>query len=388
MLKALQETEFLKTDVIQSFEIAGRKRNVFSLDNLTGSKSEILQLQKIIRNVARRFPCKHLPTSWLLFHLALRYEHEKPGYCTKNQCVHLAARFGIQAKNVPQILSFFHKHFGTILYFPDVLCMANIVVCNPSVIFASINSLVVESFNSRESPHTAQSIRETGEISREVLHKICQSDTAGGKLLQTKHIIELLKHLNLITEISSESEGSIFFMPCLLHYCNIESTSLELHAMNPAPLFIHFTCGYVPMGFFTGLIIELASEWMLERKRYKNRVGFITDKTSIARCTLTLHFNHIQVQAHQVSNEICVYIRRKLLSAFESMRKKFSYLEGIKANLRLLCPAITDGTKQFATCLVNESPEKMWCGNPACSNDQTHDLLPQQKIWFSSFKVS
>ena len=388
VFKALQETEFLKAYVVQNFEVAGKKRNIFPLDNLTGSKNEIRQLQNIIRKVARRFPCKPLPTSWLLFHLALRYEYEKSGYCTMNQCVHLAARCGILAKDVPQILSYFHKHFGTILYFPDVPCMAKIVICNPSVIFASINSLVVESFNIRESPHTARSIRETGEISREVLHRICQSDKISGKVLQTSHIIELLKHLNLITEVPSESEGSIIFMPCLLHYSNTESTSLELHAMNPAPLFIHFSCGYVPMGFFTGLIIELAKKWMLERKRYKNRVVFIIDKTTIARCTLTLHFNHIQVQAHQESNEVCIDIKQTLLSAFEAMQTKFSYLEGIKANLRLLCPEISDDTKQFANCLDNERPEKMWCNNPACSKDNVHDLMPKQKIWFSSYKVS
>ena len=390
VLSALQETEFLKSDVIKSFEVSGVKRNIFPLNNLTGSKSEIQQLQKIIRDVAKRFPRKPLPTSWLLFHLALRYEYESLGCCTLNECVHLAARLGIQAINVPQILSYFHKHFGTILYFPSVPCMASIVICNPSIIFTFINSLVVESFNSCESPYIAQKIRKTGEISREVLHRICKSDNTSGKLLQTHHIIELLKHLNLITEIPSETEGSIFFMPCLLHYCNEERMPLkELQQMNPAPLFIHFSCGYVPMGFFTGLIIELAKKWMLDRKRYKDRVVFIIDKTSIARCTLMLHFNHIQVQAaHQESNEVCIGIKKVLLSAFEAMQTKFSYLKGIKPILRLLCPVISDDTKQFATCLDEETPEKMWCSNPACSMNDIHDLRPCQKIWFSSYKVS
>ena len=390
VLKAMEETEFLQKDVIKSIEVAGSKRNVFPLDNLSGRKSEIKQLQKEIGSIARRFPCKPLPTSWLLFHLALRYEYEKPGYCTMDQCIHLAARCGILAKDVPQILAYFHKHFGTILHFPEIPCLANTVICNPSIIFTAINSLVAESFtNSDELPHIAQSIRETGEMSEAVLNKICKTDKAGGKLLKIEQIIELLKYHNLIMKISSESEGSNYFMPCLLHYCDDESMPLaELHVINPAPLFIHFSCGYVPMGFFTGLIIELASEWMLERKRYKNQVSFTTDPKSIARCTLTLHFNHVQVQAHQVSNTVCIYIRQALLSAFEAMKKKFSYLEGIKLNLRLLCPVITDDTKQFASCLHKESPEKMWCSNPACSNNTTHDLLPQQKIWFSSYKVS
>ena len=170
------------------------------------------------------------------------------------------------------------------------------MICNPNVILTPINFLVAESYNiSCESPHTAQSIHETGEISREVLHRICQSV---GKLLPTHHIIELLKHLNLITEISSDSEleGPVYFMPCLLHHCDVESTSLEsLHAMEPAPLFIHFSCGYMPAGFFNVLNIHLAEKWILEPKRYKNRVSFITNRSLIGRCVLTLHLNYLQV---------------------------------------------------------------------------------------------
>ena len=386
VLDALCETEFLKKDVIKSFQAFGKERIVFPLDNMTGKKAEIKQLQGIINEVAELFQQKLLPTSWLLFHLALRYLYEKkPGYCTMEQCKKLAAQCGIHDKDVPTVLLYFHKNFGTILYFPDVPCLKEIVICNPSIIFIAINSLVAESFtNNPLNPHTSHSIRETGEISRVILDRICTSDRAGGTL-PTHHIIELLKYHHIITEIQSTDclEGKALFMPCLLHYCDEQETLKKLHELNPAPLFIHFSHGYIPNGFFTGYIVGLAEKWILEPKRYKNRVSFIIDKILVARCTLTLHYNHIQVQVQaQESNEVCICIRQTLLSVIEAMKKKFGYLEGIKPQLRLLCPASID-SKYFATCLDTESPERMHC--VACDS---HDLQPKHKIWFSSFKVS
>ena len=386
VLNALKETEFHKKDVIKSFQAFGEERIVFPLDNMTGSQAEIKQLQGIINEVAEHFQHRPLPTSWLLFHLALRYQFEKkPGYCTMEECKQLAARCGINEKDVPRILSYFHKNFGTILYFPDVPCLREVVICNPSIIFTAINSLVAESFtNNPFNPHTSHSIRETGEIARTILDRICASDTTGGTL-RTQHIIELLKYHHIITEIQStdHSEGMALFMPCLLHYCDEQETLEKLHELNPAPLFIHFSRGYIPNGFFTGYIVGLAEEWMLEPKRYKNRVSFIIDKTLVAKCTLTLHYNHIQVQVQaQESNEVCICIRQTLMSVIDAMRKKFAYLEGIEPKLRLLCPASID-SKYFATCLDTESPEKMHC--VTCNR---HDLLPKHKIWFSSYKVS
>ena len=145
------------------------------------------------------------------------------------------------------------------------------------------------------------------------------------------------------------------FMPCLLHYCDEQETLEKLHELNPAPLFIHFSCGYIPNGFFTGYIVGLAEEWMLEPKCYKNQVCFIIDKALVARCMLTLHYNYIQVQVQaQESNKVCIRIRKTLLSVINTMRKKFAYLEGIKPQLCLLCPASID-SKCFDTCLDQES---------------------------------
>ena len=385
---ALEETEFLKSDTIKSFQAVGKKRIVFPLDNMTGDKSEIKQLQRIISDVVKHFPRKLLPTSWLLFHLALRYQFEKPGYCTMEQCKKIAAQCGIDENDVPMVLSYFHQNFGTILYFPDVPCLKDIIICNPSIVFAAINSLVAESFtNNPLNPRIAHSIRETGEIARTILDRIYTSDTAGGTL-PTHHIIELLKHHHIITEIQSTdcSENIALFMPCLLHYCDQQETPEQLHSLRPAVLFIFFSCGYIPMGFFTGLIVILAENWILEKKRYKNRISFIIDRKTLARCTLTLHYNHIQVQARE-GNKVCIYIRQRLLSAIDTIVKKFAYLEGVKPQLCLLCPACTD-SKQFATCFDTESPERMYCTAPACSMNNIHDLLPKHKIWFSSFKVS
>ena len=149
VLNAIKKTEFHKKDVIKSFQVFGEERIVFPLDKMTGSQAEIKVLQGIINEVTEHFQRKLLPTSWLLFHLALRYKYEKkPGYCTMEQCKLLAAQCGIHEKDVP---IYFHKNFGTILYFPDVPCLKEVVICNPSIIFIAINSLVAESFTKNPS---------------------------------------------------------------------------------------------------------------------------------------------------------------------------------------------------------------------------------------------
>ena len=397
MHKAMEGTDFLKSDMIQTFDVEGKKRIVYPLDNMTGTKAEIKRLQKIISDITKRFKQKPIPTSWLLFHLAMRYLYEEPGFCTMEQCVQLAARCGIKEKEVPHILSYFHNNFGTILHFPSVPCLKDIVICNPSIIFKAINTLVAESFATNpDAPHMAQSIRETGEIPKSLLDRICSSQATD--VLPALHIIELLKCHRLISEVCTSEAGqerrqTVLFMPCLLQLCN-EMESLEkLHQQKIAPLFIHFSCGYIPMGLFPALIASLSERWILDRtQRYKNKVKFITDPSSLARCQLTMELKHIQVQAQhrggvEELNQVCITIRQTLLSTITDMGEKFPYLKGITPQLQFLCPVSTD-SKQFATCLDKESPRKMLCSAACCSGDNTHDLLPKHRIWFSSFEVS
>ena len=69
-------------------------------------------------------------------------------------------------------------------------------------------------------------------------------------LLMNEHILELLKHFNILTELPD----GMCFMPWLLQ----PDHSLEvLQSLCAPPLLIQFDGNYIPMGVFSALLVKL-----------------------------------------------------------------------------------------------------------------------------------
>ena len=96
-----------------------------------------------------------------------------------------------------------YVRFGRIFYFGDVPALENLVICNSNLIFHPITRLIAESFGANPlEPNTAEEIQRTGEVTLKFFEMICQMDEKT-KQTDIKKIVELLKHLHVISEIKN-----------------------------------------------------------------------------------------------------------------------------------------------------------------------------------------
>ena len=279
----IQSTELFKKDVVKTFSQLGEESLIYPLDNIGGSPDEIAKLRAAIAEVIEQtFDPVKLPTSWLLFHLVLRNVYEaNPGYCTLEQCIQVAESCGIPAHIVVDVLKFMHKNFGTILYYDEVESFVKLVICDPNIIFRLATKLVALSFGANPNrPQTSKEIRELGEIDPQLMEEEKKKESSSFSM---SHVVDLLIHFNIICKIMKFDGSQVFFMPCLLLPDPLvgREEKQALRVIDPAPLLVLFSTGYIPLGLFSALIVYLSKlgSWVVDprERRYRNKVHFEVD---------------------------------------------------------------------------------------------------------------
>ena len=202
----------------------------------------------------------------------------------------------------------FKLHWYTIMHYINVAddddgWFKNHVICSPQVIFDSISQLILPSLRVLHSGGPAlecdrEELIKKGQFSIESINKYCSSVQVTEKLerdelVSAKQLVKLLNHVNLLLPIThKEADGHeriTYLMPAVLECASPdELTGLPTpDAINPEPLHITFSCGYVPTGTFCGLITRLVSlgphgilgiEWdLVEEGVKRNCVSFYVD---------------------------------------------------------------------------------------------------------------
>ena len=107
------------------------------------------------------------------------------------------------------------------------------------MLFESIYQLVAVSFGGDKVQHTfTAEVRKTGEIPIKVIERIGTQPSSS--LITNEHVLELLKHFRILTELSS-ADGTAYFMPCLLQPNNsLDLSKKALQALCPPPLLVRF----------------------------------------------------------------------------------------------------------------------------------------------------
>ena len=111
--------------------------------------------------------------------------------------------------------------------------------------------------------------------------------------------MKLLQHLNIltVTEAFSEEygrdEGDIYFMPSLLQFSKADELDIQSKDSDPAHLLVWFNSGYVPVGVFSSMIINLELQklkgWTLDKSSMKK------DKLGFKRSAMiTLPLSHVR----------------------------------------------------------------------------------------------
>ena len=363
--KKIKNTEFYENETI---EFASENTLMLAVDNMKGGLTEIRNNKRTLERIFERcFPKIKVPASWFALSLYIRSLERR--MLSLEECQQLASEVGIDKEELQHVLWFLHYHMGVILYFPQVKALKSTVIRDMQVLFDSATHLIKNTFTfEKVGKQEYEEFMGKGKFS---LKNIPSKEFSYHNLIPLEELIELLKHLNMITAIpSSEGVDPTYFMPCVLKSARSSELATACTEQDPAPLLIRYDCGYVPTGLFTSMIVRLTSQlpegWEicwdeLRKNRVQFTVGIMKDCDTL---TLLQHPRFIEIalkRDHEsefcVPTEgICADIRSIIKSTLNhkaTCLKKFTM--GYKFGFR--CPIHPDD--QHLSILQSEEAIKM-----------------------------
>ena len=372
------------------------------IDNMYGEQQEISEFESFLAPIIRDFPEVKLPRSFALFHLILQHKFESPGVCSVKEAIELGSECGIKRSDIITVLKYLHRHLGTVLFYEEVEELREIVIVNPNILFQCLTEIIMESFaGTRSHTRVADRVRETGEISKEVIEEFKDIlEGVGQSVLTPYHVICLLKHFKLLQKMEKEDE-TVFFMPCLLKINQvIIGSSYEAVSSFPIPsLLIHFKGGYIPVGMFSALIVTLANHrWELdEQGRYRNCVKFLLDHFPVK---LIMYPSFIEIRAvtskinYDDCEEIakihkeCLAIQKEIASSLRDISIELAHVK-TKFSFGYFCSGSHDSNIPLhASICRRRNSRKMYCSRLPRCYDEYEDVSAIKNIWFEELKVN
>ena len=408
---------------------------MFAIDNMTGDDKELKEVHERLEKIIKQEFDKHsIPASWLMFNIFLR----KMGNRTMSlsQCHEIGGRLEVRDTN--EALWFLHHCVGTLMHFPDVEGIKDVVICDPQVVFDSVTDLILNSFNLKQgSGPIRDHFEKTGQFSFKHIQKIASNSKSDH--LPLLKLGKLLEHLNIIAPIRPECHSSgpqsdtyqkevVYFMPAVLKHATEEELHMEQSPTDPVPLMIHFKCGFVPVGVFCAMIASLVAQkdtlgWILLEPRdghilFKNKVTFrINGAYNITLISKPKQYEiHIAriADTERALEEICQHVLETVCGILDKVILKLKYKQLMSSNsdqtlyeLGFKCPKHPDddhlvinrpkgGVKSrpsqsaislWSNCLAIERQSTMICLKEQIFIGLRHTCLPkpfvqQSLVWF------
>ena len=291
----IQSSELFRENLIQ---FSAPEKVIFALDT-TKDQKEIEDLKESLHHVINtRFYDIKLPVTWCA--LSLKLKRQKQSLYKYQTCFKLAQKSGIESEDdFKAALWYLHNRVGTIMYYPDVEGLEDIIITNLQLVFDRITELITSCFTFRKVGPSAQTdFEHMGKFSDEDIKKLSRK----GDPLTPKRLVTLLKHLHIVAgPISRQSMEKSYFMPCALKPAEIENERRN-ESSTPAPLLIWFECGYNPVGVVCGLVVYLLDhsehigyKWELDKPpHYRNKITFTVGK-HYDRVTILTRATYIEV---------------------------------------------------------------------------------------------
>ena len=378
----------------------GSEKYIVPLDNTSNDQRDIKRLRtlilKIINEQFRHDQEDGVPTGWILLHLILRDKYQEKGWCMMAECIATATSCGITENELPRVLEYIHKNYGTILYYPGVL---EDVICDPNVILLPLKSVFEFVFACEFVTQitATKRIRNTGEISQNDLDFCFKKD---GVSLSTLQVIKLFKHCHILCETGYKE----FFMPCLLRTDNsiIEEANDPqcLASLDPAPILFVPTSKFqrncaTPLGVFSALAVKMTADgkWKCKKSEFcfRNRIQFgVFDRTSGRTHTVELRLYATYIEFRHIhgpinTNKRLVTFHRELCNALDHISQQFSHTKAIKWEWGFYCPgSLKEGGRPHLALVERNIPAvEMTCNfKTSCCNRGITDLEEKHKIWF------
>ena len=391
-LKIQNSDELFYKNLVQ---FSGKDQAVFALDTINDQEN-IEHLRTSLHNViSKKFRELILPVSWYTLNLKL-HKSKKPLHKLDN-CYKLAKDCGISdSDDFKAALWFLHHRVGSIMHYPEVKGLEDIVITDLQLLFDRITQIIASSFTYEASGNAAieTKFRTTGQFTESYLKTL---STRRGDPLTHLRLVTLLKHLHIVAgpikaKVAHKSEN-FYFMPCALKPTTVELEHKDKF-MFPAPLIIYFNCGYNPVGAFCCLVVHLLSSttkselrWRLvDSTHYRNKITFYVGKC-YDRITLVSRVTYLEVWVDRIPGvvggipleELCPKIYGTLDISLKIVSESLHYT--MKSHhyfgFRCTCATCQSLPPHPAICeyddpVVAKCVDRRW-GMP---------LLKQHKIWY------
>ena len=375
----LEHTKLYEEDLLLQ---ASEDMLFYSLNNMTGNDSEMSPIRKDIEKIIKNMFSKvDIPASWLMFRIILHFLH-KP-VVSVTECEEIARRL-LMTTPVREAIWFFHHNIGSLMHYPDINSMKDVVICDSQVIFDSTSELIIDTFkvSNRDIPQSAiKDFREKGQFSLE--HIKDRTERHRKNQLSLKQLVDLLKSHNILAEIKSDQESSEhvqlsqatpaksnqcqpkFVMPAVLKEASEEELKLENSKQDAAPLMISFEGGFVPFGVFCASIANLIAHqdalsprWQLcDDQVMKNKVKFSIDKSFYTTLISRPQYFEIRVERHPRARakrslpNICSTVRQTVVQTLETVITKMRY----NAHAKMETPTFPTAHSLAFTCCMEGS---------------------------------
>ena len=399
VLSSMQEDLLLEAD---------KKRKFFMIDNMDGD-DDIDGIRKTIEDIIRcSFSQTEVPPSWLMFRILLILVG-KP-VVSLSLCRALANRLEMPTP-VEDAILFFHLHIGSLMYYPEVESIKDMVICDPQVIFDSISELVIDTFGvaNRAIP---RSIRKEFESKGffTLKHIECTTEKKRKSHLTPKQLVDLLKHLGVLAEIhpSTQDDSTKFIIPAILRNASEDELLPDGSYDQTYSIMVHFNCGLVPYGVFCFVIAHLISsqstltlEWKLRKDLpiKKNKVVFLVDRRFDV--VLISRSQNLEIQICQCSTarkkvmsieDVCSIVREQIVITLNSviviMKYKLSICtsESERHSFSTAFPCSKIGHSNHLMKVIENKGERPYaqCLMDDCEIDLSDHL---QHLWFGIEKV-
>ena len=306
--KVAKVNEHLKQKIKSSKDLFSQSENLIQFSNedqvihplnTIKDEQEIENLRNNLENViSSNFKELLIPASWCALSIKLR-KSKKPIFLI-DTCYKLALECGITDRNdFNSALWYLHYRVGTIMYYPEVEGLSNIIITDLQILFDRITRLITQCFTFKKSNNAAvtHTFREQGQFDDESLKKL---STVKGDPLTYVRLVSLLKHLHIIAGPIKVQKTKYYFMPCALKPIKLDES--EKDTFNISPLHIWFECGYCPVGIFCCLVVYLLDQsslqWKLldKNRHYRNKISFKVGQ----------YHDRVTIISHATFLEICI----------------------------------------------------------------------------------
>ena len=367
---------------------------VFALDT-TRDQNEIEDLRKSLHNVINtKFENIKVPVSWCA--LSLKLKRRKQSLYTYQTCFKLAKESGIKDEDdFKAVLWFLHNRAGTIMYYPDVEGLEDIIITNIQLVFDRITELMTSCFTFKNlGASTEREFHTMGMFTESDIRELSKRK---GDPLTPKRLVALLKYLHIVADPLNTKVGRStkisYFMPCALKPADIESEHRN-ETSTPAPLLIWFECGYCPVGVYCCLVVYLLSlsqqtefKWRLANPpHYRNKISFIVGK-QCDRVTILSRATYIEVWVDQTPGvkavplkTLCQHIRSVLNQGINAVTQTLHYSYNSQHYFGFpCCSSSSPCLPQHPAVCEDEEPVVARCVLKKC---EIMVLKDNHSIWF------